>query len=55
MEDLWCIENAGVEVEDFANIAEYRRFLKRFCLEEEEGHRRRLLFTEETDTSSILG
>ena len=21
MEDLWCIENAGVEVEDFADVA----------------------------------
>lgn len=55
MEDLWCIENAGVDVEDFANITEYRRFLKRFCHEEEEGHRRRRLYTEETDVTSILG
>jgi hypothetical protein len=55
MEDLWCIENAGVEVEDFANITEYRQFLKRFCHEEEEGLRRRRLYTEETDVTSIPG
>ena len=49
MEDLWCVQSSGVEVEDFANVAEYRRFLRRFCNDEEEGHRRRLLYGEETE------
>ncbi len=49
MEDLWCVQNSGVEVEDFADVAEYKRFLERFSHEEEEGHRRRLLYGEETE------
>jgi len=49
MEDLWRVQRSEIEVEDFADIAEYRRLLKRFCREEEEGHRRRLLFGEDTE------
>ena len=47
MEDLWCVQNSGIDVEDFADFAEYKRFLERFCKDEEEDHRRRLLFGEE--------
>jgi hypothetical protein len=31
MEDLWRIQSCGIEVEDFADMAEYKRFLERFC------------------------
>ena len=47
MEDLWCIKSSGVDIEDFADIVEYRRFLKRFRNEEEDQNRRNLLFGEE--------
>ena len=49
MEDLWRVQDAGIEVEDFADMAEYKRFLRRFCKDEETDHRRRLLFGEEKD------
>ena len=48
MEDLWRVQDSGIEIEDFADIAEYKHFLERFCNEEEKGHRRRLLFAGET-------
>ncbi len=46
MEDLWRIQNSGVDLEDFADYAEYRRFLKRFCDDEEDKNRRRFLYGE---------
>ncbi len=46
MEDLWRIQNSGVDLEDFADYAEYRRFLKRFCEDEEDKNRRRFLYGE---------
>lgn len=48
MEDLWCVQNSGIEMDEFADLAEYKSFLKRFCLEEEQEHQRRLLFGDET-------
>jgi hypothetical protein len=48
MEDLWRVQDSGIEIEDFADIAEYKRFLERFSNDEEKGHQRRLLFGEET-------
>ena len=48
MEDLWCAQNAGIDLEDFADTAEYKRFLERFCNDEEKEHRHRLLYGEET-------
>lgn len=47
MEDLWNVQNSGVDVEDFADLAEYKRFLDRFSKDEEQDNRRRLLFGEE--------
>ena len=44
MEDLWRVENAGIEVEDFADIVEYKRFLERFNKDEEKQNRRKLLY-----------
>lgn len=46
MEDLWYVQNSGVDVDDFADIAEYKRFLERFSQNEEQDNRRRLLFGE---------
>lgn len=48
MEDLWRIQNSGVDLEDFADYAEYHRFLKRFCDDEEQRNRRRFLYGEKT-------
>ena len=46
MEDLWYVQNSGVDVDDFADNAEYKRFLERFSQNEEQDNRRRLLFGE---------
>jgi len=44
MENLWCVQDSAIEVDDYADAAEYKRFLERFCDEEEQGLRGRLLF-----------
>ncbi|TLM64266.1 MAG: hypothetical protein FDZ69_11915 [Deltaproteobacteria bacterium] len=44
MEDLRRIRNAADEFDGLAKEAAYQRLLKGFRREEEEGHRRRLLF-----------
>lgn len=49
MEDLWCMESSGVDIEDFADMAEYQRFLKRFSKDEENKNRSRLLYNETSD------
>lgn len=55
MEDLWCVQSAGIDVDDFADFAEYKRFLERFNKEEEEqGHRRRLLLGGERSKQGLL-
>lgn len=47
MEDLWRVQSSGIDLDELADIAEYRRFLKRFCLNEERDNRQRLLYEEE--------
>jgi len=47
MEDLWRIQDSAIEVEDFADIVIFKRFLDRFCKDEEDNHRRRLLYGDE--------
>lgn len=42
MEDLWNVMNSTIEAEDFADMAEYKRYLDRFCKDEETLHQRRL-------------
>lgn len=44
MEDLWRVKKAGVDMKDFADHAEYRRFLQRYSDDEEQNHRQRLLY-----------
>lgn len=44
MEDLWRVLRSGIDLGDFANMAEYKRYLNRFNKEEEYEHRRKLLF-----------
>ena len=48
MEDLWSVQRSGVDMDDFADVAEYRRFLERFSHEEEQDNRRRLLYGDMT-------
>ncbi len=48
MEDLWCIQCSGIDVEEFADHAEYKRFLERFCQDEERDNRRKLLYGEDS-------
>ena len=47
MEDLWRVQDSAIEVEDFADIVIFKRFLNRFCKDEEDNHRRRLLYGDE--------
>jgi hypothetical protein len=47
MEDLWNIRNSAIELEDFADMVEYQRYLDRFCKDEEAQHQRRLLYGDE--------
>jgi hypothetical protein len=44
MEDLWIVQNSAIEVEIFADKVEYKRYLDRFCKEEERQHQSRLLY-----------
>jgi hypothetical protein len=44
MEDLWRLRGAVLDRDELADQATYRRLLKGFRAEEEEAHRRRLLF-----------
>jgi len=48
MEDLWRIQDSGVDMEEIADYAEYHRFLNRFTANEEKSNRRYLLFGEST-------
>lgn len=47
MEDLWKVQDSDIEVENFADIVIFKRFLDRFCKDEEDNHRRRLLYGDE--------
>ena len=47
MEDLWNIRNSAIEVDDFADMVEYQRYLDRFCKYEETQNQRRLLYGDE--------
>ena len=47
MESLLIKQYSSNGVEDFANIVVFKRFLDRFCKDEENKNRRRLLYGEE--------
>jgi len=47
MENLWKEQYSAIGVEDLATSVVFKRFLDRFCKEEEKNHRRRLLYGEE--------
>ena len=47
MEVLWRVQDSAIEVEDFADIVIFKRYLDRFCKDEEDNHRRRLLYGDE--------
>ena len=44
MDDLWRIRCAVIDTDDLADQATYQRLIRGFRREEEEGHRRRLLY-----------
>ena len=53
MEDLWRVKRCGVDMKDLADYAEYRHFLKRFSDDEEQIHRRNLLYGEVTNMPPV--
>jgi hypothetical protein len=44
MEDLWRLRGAVLDRDELADQATYQRLLRGFRAEEEEAHRRRLLY-----------
>jgi len=44
MEDLWLIRKSSIEINEFADIAEYKRYLKRFSESEEKENLNNLLY-----------
>ena len=44
MEDLWRVNSSGIDLENFADMAEYKLYLERFRKEEEKQHRDNLLY-----------
>jgi len=55
MEDLWAVQRSGIDIEDVADMAEYKRFLKRFSDEEERQNRKQLLYCEPEDNLKDQG
>jgi hypothetical protein len=53
MEDLWRIKDSGIDLDDLADAAEYKRFLNRFCSDEEQEHQRRLLLENADDDQDV--
>ncbi len=47
MEALWRVQDSAGEVEEFGDIVIFKRFLDRFCKDEENNHRRRRLYGDE--------
>ena len=48
MEDLWKVGDIKYRLNDMADRAEYDRLIKSFHAEEQESHRRELLYGSET-------
>lgn len=48
MEDLWKVGDIKYRLNDMADRAEYDRLIKSFHAEEQESHRRALLFESKT-------
>ena len=55
MEDLWLVQDSGIDVDDLADSAEFKRLLERFREVEEQYHRRKILFQEETTDNPLAG
>jgi len=47
MEDLWNVWNSTIEGQEFADMAEYKRYLDRFCKDEQTPSQHRLLYGDE--------
>jgi len=52
MEDLWLIRKSSIEINEFADIAEYKRYLKRFSDSEEKENRNNLLYNYDKESGS---
>ena len=44
MEDLWKIQDSAIELGEFADMIEYKRYLDRFRKDEERRNQRILLY-----------
>lgn len=55
MEDLWRVQDSGIDVDALADSAEFTRLLKRFREVEQQNSRSKILFQEESTDSSRTG
>lgn len=55
MEDLWRVQDSGIDVDALADSAEFTRLLKRFREVEQQNSRSKILFQEESTASSRTG
>lgn len=55
MEDLWRVQNSGIDIDDIADSAEFKRLLDRFREIEEKDHRRNLLYREKRTKTPQTG
>lgn len=44
MEDLWRVKNSGIDIDSFADMAEYNQYLKRFSENEEQLDQKKLFY-----------
>ena len=44
MEDLWRVQDSGIDIDDLVDNAEFKRLLERFREVEEQDHHRKILF-----------
>lgn len=45
MEDLWRVQDSGIDIDYLADSAEFKRLLERFREVEEQDHRRKIIFS----------
>lgn len=55
MEDLWTVWNSTIEGQEFADMVEYKKFLDRFCKDDETPNQRRLPYGDEDKKAELEG
>lgn len=55
MEDLWRVQGSGIDVNELADSAQFRRLIARFRVNEEQVNRRKLLYQAKTSDNSVTG